>query len=600
MERKMLVIHDPQGDVQKWEDIFKLQFEKMGCLYVYNQFDAGKAFVSHLKTNSRDFFINGLYFVDKTLTPGVEWDPSRNLQELLDTRDMDKVPEIFVNGTYFGGVSTSDEFILFDDFMGLQKVYHYQIGNAHVFSTSIRLLAASLKLERDEVALREYLVMGQLFSGRSGFKGVEILAPATKVRFKDGKLKFSYYASFATKPENKYDTNELVDAALKGIQNSINSLYDKNIVYSMSLTGGMDSRIIYLNWPDKKELLTGTAGDGSSDYLKALEIVRRLGNEKNHALEDSSGDLESYEEYYHNCDNPLLTKSHVGMKHLAWKKGRGSQIHLSGVGGELTGGENLYMSRAPQMVLREAFLPYNYHPMDNSLRANLMKAVLGTRDDLGVYLDTNSNDKSQDIQFLDEVVDRINEFIGPTKFQECYTERLRTYKLASANYSYDSLQLSDYVVVMPYNDRRLINTVCEYHPRSRELRRMTMRLLQRDSLLRNLPVDTTHLPVYYPYPMQKVFRALRMVLNIGYHKNVPLLQKGTPPTQRVNPYFDKDLPHYRAFINDKIIGCSVLDKKRVNELIDHLKDVYGHNFYIQHGEAEIVMRLLRLSMFMEI
>jgi len=148
---------------------------------------------------------------------------------------------------------------------------------------------------------------------------------------------------------------------------------------------------------------------------------------------------------------------------------------------------------------------------------------------------------------------------------------------------------------MPYNDTELIRAICSYHPSSRELRKLTIKMLQRYDQLRDIPIDTTHLKIDAPYDLHKFFRVLRMVLNVGYHKKIPFIQKGDAPKFRAFPYFDKKYADFRSLVNDRLLNCDWFDKDEIRKFINEISQIQGYNFYLHHGAEANIMILLRAT-----
>jgi hypothetical protein len=195
-----------------------------------------------------------------------------------------------------------------------------------------------------------------------------------------------------------------------------------------------------------------------------------------------------------------------------------------------------------------------------------------------------------------ELVPVLDKFIGRTKFSECYTERFRTLRLANAGYYLAGSQnMGKYLTILPYNDSDLVREICRYHPGTRELRRLTISLLRCYPELKDIPVDTTHLKVNAPYSLHKIFRVIRMVMNVGYHKKIPLLQKGEAPKFRAFPYFDPLQVNFRQMVNEKLSACNLFDRDEIRHFIRSASDIRGFNFYLHHGAEANILMLMRLS-----
>lgn len=512
---------------------------------------------------------------------------------------MTDLPTQFVNGAYCGVCSDGDSVHVFNDFMGLFPVYYYVGKDSVHLSSSLKTLKKAVNAGIDEEAVAEYLRVGYNYSFNTVYKGIKVLPPASRLIIdRSGGVKIEHYTSWSDNREERIGFEDLVEKTEDVVKKSFNRIYSDELKYSLSITGGMDSRLIFLNWPDRENLLTETAGDGTSDYIKAREIISRIGNIDLHALEDlkESTFAEGFAKYYDECDNPLLAYDQFSFEHLQWKIARGSDIHLSGVGGELLDGENLYLSRKPSAVIRESISGYNYRSIHMANKADLIAGVLGISlsGAADPYSAAPTSKSTRD--YIEDVVATHDKFIGTTKFAECYTERFRTYRLANAGYKLTGLlNLDSYFCVMPYNDTELMHHLVRYHPQTRELRKLALALLKRDTSLSDIPTDTTHLPVSYPYQLQRFMRALRMVANIGFQKKIPLIQKGEAPKFRAFPYFDHQNVALRKHMRETILASQYIDNKRVGGFLDELDKIQKYSFYVKHGGEGTLLKLYRLA-----
>jgi hypothetical protein len=563
---------------------------------VLNYFRGGFNTAKHFLRPDFSVWLNGVYVHrDKGIACCIDDIVFNSLW--TDVITPEDIPSRFINGAFCGLVITPAKTYVFNDFMGLSPVYYYHEKGEIIISSSFSFLAGIVKTSLNKSAVSEYLQTGYNFSGDTVVGEIKCLGPASMLSIgKNNRISITSYDSFSNRTEIRRPLEDTADEILLLLNKSINRLYDSRIKYSMSMTGGIDSRLIYLLWSNKQNLLTETAGEGSSDYLKAGEIIERLGNPELHSLENLFPDnyAEGFDRYYNNCDNPMKAMGEFNSYHLDWKIGRGSFLHLSGVGGELLDGENLYLSRDKWSVAREAFTSYHYHELKEKDKEQLLGNVLGTgnkKDNLRFAI-PECNDEFK----LGSIAEKLDKFIGKTKFSECYTERFRTYRLANAGYYLSGSQnLGTYLTILPYNDTDLIKAVCRYHPSTRELRRLTLALLKSFDDLKSIPIDTTHLKINAPYELHRFFRVLRMVLNVGYHKKIPFLQKGEPPRFRAFPYFNPLQADFRELVNTSLLNCSWFSRDEIRRFIREISSIKGFNFYLHHGAEANILILQRLA-----
>lgn len=555
-------------------------------------------FPTMVKGAGKLLFMNGVFLLRDVGLDGFLIDPSRHMAELLaaDSRD---IPNKITNGAFVGVVLEGDKLFLFNDFMALTPLYYAFENGSFVFSTSLRLLQQLLNRPWDPGAIGEYLVTGYNFSCRTPLSGIHCLPPAALACIHEGKLNVTPYACFPDDGEVVDAKHDVLEAVHAEFRKAIKRIYSPRLKYSLSLTGGMDSRLIYFEWPDRNELLTETAGEGSSDFIKARALTEELGNPERHALEDLHDEsyTDGLEKFFESCDDPTKLLAEYNYHHLIWKKERGADFHLSGVGGELLNGESLYLDRKPLSVLREAFLPYSYVKLDAAAKIKLIESVLYTQYRKGNLELIGSAARGSQEAHAARIRSVLDDFIGDPRYEQSYIERFRTYMLANASFFPLHVVADDCdFLLMPYNDRDLITTISRFHPRTRELRRLELAMIRSYGLAGDIPLDSSHIRQERPYFAHKFMRTLRMVFNIGLHKKVPLFQKGEPPKDRAFKYFDHGETALRGYIRNTVCSSSIFDRKKLEDYLERIDRVEQFNFYTHHREAGNLMILFRLAM----
>jgi len=555
-------------------------------------------FPASVQAHGKTLLLSGLaVWRDHTMDDFIS-DPSALLQKIL-AKDVAQIPGEFVNGAFNGVVIEGNTLWLFNDFMALAPLYYALEKDTIIFSTSLQAMQRLLNRPWDAEAVKEYLTFGYNFSYQTMLFGIKCLPPASLLCIKDGNLSLKNYDSFPNEPEFSAGKGEVIESVHREFSKAIKRIYSAKLKYSLSLTGGMDSRLIYFEWPNRNELLAETAGENTSDFIKARTLTEKLGNPSLHTLEDLKDNqyTDGIEKFYQACDNPTKLLAEYNWHHLSWKKNRGADLHMSGVGGELLNGESLYLSRKPIHVLREAFFPYRYVELKNSRKKSLVENVLYMKYKSTILelLDDQFQGKIND--YAEKIVDQLDPFLGKPRFMQTYSERFRTFVLANASfYPLNVVSKNSDFLVMPYNDRDLIQAVSRFHPRTRELRRLELALIKKYDLATDIPLDSSHLRQNRPYFAHKFMRTVRMVMNIGLHKKVPFFQKGETPKFRAFKYFDHSAQDFREYIKTTILQAPFFDKRKLEIYLNEIDRVDKFNFYTHHREAGNLMILFRLAM----
>ena len=425
-----------------------------------------------------------------------------------------------------------------------------------------------------------------------------MLLPARELIITKDKVVQQIYRNFPDDSIKKISFDEAVEISSREVRDAIDRIYDEQYRYCLSISGGCDSRLVFFEWPGRSTLLTESYGnDDNSDILKARQLIRAYGNIQLHEMEQ--GYPEKYTEglfaYFDNIDY-IPMAGDDNSHHLDWKLSRNAEIRLGGTDGELLGGENLYLNRKPWYVLKEGFFSYPYLKLTGgkSHKASLLSNVLYRHAKKSI-----SELLPGEIIDFDRIVDDWDGYLGKCHSGEVYTERFRTWHtVIDHNYHFTNYFLGKASQLTPYQDFCITDFISRTEPKHRELRKIEICLLQRHSIGKHIPIDTTHLKIDRPYRMHKFFRMLRFALNIGYSRRVPFLQKGTPLKTTIPAFYAPANDAFRKKVLETVRDIQVLDKELLNQYLrqfDHL-DSYNH-FQATHEGWPNLFILLRLAVF---
>lgn len=513
--------------------------------------------------------------------------------------------EEFVNGIYAGITFSSNEIRVFNDFFGLSTLFYYQQSDdlfviTNSFEQLFRYIYRNGDFEWDESALAEYLTFGKTISGKTLIKNLCILLPAREVLI-TSEIKIQGYRSFSKDSSEKLPFNHLVNETDMLVKRATERLYKPQYTYCLSISGGIDSRIAFFNWPNRSSLMTETYGSNeNSDTIKAKQLVTSYGNISLHEMEKDSP--EKYEtglfEYLDKIDYPLMAGDN-NIHHLNWKLSRNANIRFGGTDGELVGGENLYLSRKPFYVLKEGFFSYPYRQVDllnKSLKFELLSNILysSSKKNLTALL------KTKQILDSESIVSLWENFIGECNSKEVYTERFRMYHtVVDHNYHFQNYFDSSSQIT-PYQDFTIIKFISATHPKLRELRRLQIAQLQKFSIGKEVSIDTTHLKISRPYRLHKFFRMVRFAINIGFSYDIPLLQKGTTLKTTIPAFYLPENEQLRKKIIAKIKTIRLLDNSKIERFLNQYSNLPSYNhFYATHEGWPNIFILLKLAIFEE-
>jgi asparagine synthetase B (glutamine-hydrolysing) len=590
---KSLVVIKPNDSNWKPKETDQHKFKNYNGIYVYIDEYRLSKYGYIFQSEKRTVIIHGVYILkDMSFKQKPE-----EFKKTILTMPIEKIPFLFTNGAFCVTVIEGDTFQVFDDFVGYCSVYYSKQKDFIIYTTNIKDMKEYIPYEVDQDVLSEYILTGYVYSYRTHMKGVDCLTPASTLIIKNNDFQVKTHDRFADNLEIMNTTAGIVDEIDDECNKAVKRIYDEGFKYSLSLSGGMDSRLVYLLWPDKMNLLVETSGEGSSDWLKAHALVERLGNPSLHVLEQHFREkfTDGVDQFYQRCDNPLKVPGEFNYHHLQWKMNRGSDIHLGGVGGDLIGGEILFLSRTPLAVLSEAFFHQRLDPLQHDHKAHMLAFVLGA-DNKSVHNSLmNFKVQKNAEEYLEEAVRKLDYYFGVTRYNNTWKERFKTLKYGTGFNSTGTLPLDSYFSIQPLFDSDLMKAIVKYHPITREHKRLTLAVLKKYQQVADIPLDSTHLSVNAPYRIQKMFRILKLVVNVGYQKKIPLLQQGGAPKYRIFPYFDPSNKDFKPLVRERLEKCSLFEKAHIKAYLDEIEKVEHFNFYVHHKEESNIMTLLRLS-----
>jgi hypothetical protein len=185
-----------------------------------------------------------------------------------------------IKGTFIGGIFGDDEFTLFNDRLGIKKAFIYQKGNDFYISNDINIIH---EITQDEISpenIAIHALMNRFVGGKTIYRNIEILPPASIIKLENGRLSIKKYWSLddlLIRKKSVISIEEIAKEFDSVIQDYINFFKPQSI--TLTLTGGLDSRLILASLlknnikPD-----TYTFGNPESgDVITAQEISRKLG-----------------------------------------------------------------------------------------------------------------------------------------------------------------------------------------------------------------------------------------------------------------------------------------------------------------------------------
>lgn len=160
--------------------------------------------------------------------------------------------------------------ILFNDRYGLDRVYWHQTPAAFYFASEakalLRVLPALREFDRDGVA--EFLGAGCPLGGKTLFRGVSLLPPASRWTFENAAPHRAGYFSPPTWEQLPPLSGPEYEARFRAVfQRILPRYFTADATLGLSLTGGLDTRALmagYVHDPDREISYTFTGPEGET------------------------------------------------------------------------------------------------------------------------------------------------------------------------------------------------------------------------------------------------------------------------------------------------------------------------------------------------
>jgi asparagine synthase (glutamine-hydrolysing) len=155
-----------------------------------------------------------------------------------------------VNGRFHGVVADGARgtLNLFNDRFGLQRLYYHDAREAFYFAAEAKAILAVVPelREIDARGLGEYVGCGCVLEGRTLFKNLYVLPPASYWTFRDGRLitRDFYFQPKEWEEQESLDEEAYYTLLRDAFTNALPKYFEGEEKIGISLTGGLDTRII--------------------------------------------------------------------------------------------------------------------------------------------------------------------------------------------------------------------------------------------------------------------------------------------------------------------------------------------------------------------
>ena len=171
---------------------------------------------------------------------------------------------------------------LFNDRYGMHRLYYHESKDAFYFAAEAKaILAVRPELRRADVkGLGEYIALGCVLENRTLFEGVHALPPASVWSFRNGSAdrKASYFEPKEWEEQTPLDPETYYRDLREVFSRNLPRYFNGKQPVGMSLTGGLDTRMIMAWWKAPPESLPCYTFGGpyrdSQDVVIARQVAK--------------------------------------------------------------------------------------------------------------------------------------------------------------------------------------------------------------------------------------------------------------------------------------------------------------------------------------
>jgi asparagine synthase (glutamine-hydrolysing) len=187
-----------------------------------------------------------------------------------------------LNGSFHGVLvdRNSKTATLFNDRFGMHRLHYYESPDAFYFASEAKAILAVCRETRsvDYQSLGEFVSCGAVLENRTFFKGIHALPPASSWTFRDGRLvqESSYFHPKEWEEQEPLDAEAFYQELRSSFVGNLPRYFSGDQRVGMSLTGGLDTRMILANWePESGSLPCYTFGSMFHE-IQDVRVARRV------------------------------------------------------------------------------------------------------------------------------------------------------------------------------------------------------------------------------------------------------------------------------------------------------------------------------------
>lgn len=189
---------------------------------------------------------------------------------------------VSLNGRFHGLLAnkTNGTTVLFNDRYGMHRIYYHESPDAFYLAAEAKAILEVLPELRaiDPQGLGEFVACGCVLENRTLFKGIQVLPPASAWVFQDGALqrKHTYFRPSEWEEQTPLDPESYYQQLQEVFSRNLPRYFSGPAKIGISLTGGLDTRMILAWWKARPQSLPCYTFGGSFRDCQDVTIARKI------------------------------------------------------------------------------------------------------------------------------------------------------------------------------------------------------------------------------------------------------------------------------------------------------------------------------------
>jgi len=476
---------------------------------------------------------DGIIIVDKNIEDCIQ-NGEKTLKQLLQLFK-DK-GEFFVKDIKTGMfniiIIEKNNLKIINDWFGTYSLYYTQLPTGDLIFSNNSDFISKFGGEIDWISITEFLKYGYILGNKTPWKNIHKLPPGSILTYDltNKIIDISKYHTFKPISKAKESLESYLEKTEQLLYEACQRLYSPSLKYSIGLTGGLDSRLIMANWPNRNNLHSWTAATKEED-TEIVEILIKSFGIPHHCFHIpkylSALELNKVLDFL----DPLEGRvSHVLKESYPNVVRENAKIELTGVFGEILGGQYLWsLGNITDKVKSLFFTNEQAEKYELKIIAKLLNNSLSSFSDqvLKTYLTEDTTLKlAKDDELEHHIQNILKEYdlseINPYSSTEIFN------LLNRGLYFYGSLPTKRMKVeqITPYADYKLIENIINYPIKIRLYRRLMLGLLKNKyGKWGKIKTTFSLVPPSYPYFFQKILASYKTFLERHLNKKEIVIPK---------------------------------------------------------------------------